>query len=160
MMFVRIIFLLGLVFFCNVAQAGLWSLMRGTTPQSSVVFEPIGYHVVDGLQNKSQPNNLNWMTSVNYHSFTAGTFLNSQERQVYFAGIDRQFYGYKKLSFAYMIGIMHGYNGVLEDTLGHALGGDPGLLLAILFRYQLSNHFDFSSSFYGVGLIFGAAYRF
>lgn len=159
MLFRKVVLYLGF-FFCVSAQAGFWKEMWGSPAPSALTFAPVGYHIFDGLRGTPQPNDFNWMTAVNYHSFIVGTFNNSEKRQVYFAGMDRNFYTYKKLTLGYLLAIMHGYHGSLENDLGPIFGHDPGPLLALTVHYQLSPHFDLFSSYYGMGLLFGTTYRF
>lgn len=157
-----LIFFLGLLlisFACSV-YANFMSALWGKSPQSSIIFEPIGYHIIDAYRDQPQPNNMNYLVSINYKTFIIGTFNNSLHHQVYYAGINRDFFNYKKLTLNYMFGIMHGYGNFLQDTLGPTLGNDPGPLLAFNIRYNLVKNVDFFSSYFGVGILFGASYRF
>lgn len=147
--------------FCSIgAQAGFWKAMWGQAPESAITFAPVGYHIMDGLRGTPQPNDLNWMTAINYKTYIIGTFNNSERRQTYFAGVDRDFYFHKRISLGYLLAIMHGYGGSLRPALGPVLGGDPGLLLALTARYRLTQHFDAFTAYYGMGFLFGVRYRF
>ena len=160
MRYFKLFFLLGGIFACAVADAGFWATIWGVAPQSSFIFAPVGYHIMDALRGISQPNNLNWLTAVNYKTFIGGTFNNSQRRQVYFLGINRNLYTYKKLSLGYMLGIMHGYNGYLKNSLGPIFGHDPGPIAVVTMRYAVKKHVDLFSVYEGFGLLFGGSYRF
>lgn len=156
----RVFFLLIGLMIATVSQASFWSAIKGTAPESSITFAPVGFHVFDALRGISQPNDLNFMTALNYKSYMIGTFNNSERNQVYYIGINRNVYVHKKFSIGYLIGIMHGYHGYLKQSFGPIFGHDPGPLIAISMRYTLTQHFDLFSSFYGAGILFGGDYRF
>lgn len=154
----KLIFIASVIIICFsvTIYAGFLQRIWSSTPQTSITFEPVGFHTTDALRGFSQGNDLNYAIGFNYKTIIAGTFINSYDNRVYYIGVNRDFFIYKRLTLNYLLGIMHGY-GDDATSLGVC---DPGPLLALNIRYNLIKHFDFFSSFFGAGFLFGVSYRF
>lgn len=135
----------------------IFSKVWGKPSRSQIIFLPFGFHY---FGDNSDKNNEQWLIALNYKGYLGGTFVNSANRRVVFAGVERQVYQHGKLSIDYLLAIMQGYKGEGLENLGPILGHDPGPLVSITATWSLTDHLAINLATYGVGGLAGVSYYF
>ena len=144
-------------------QLNFWHHLWGKRAPNSITALPYAYHAL-GVNN-GQPNNQVFLFGLTVHGYTAGTFLNSFRRRVYYAGVERNVYDSKYFSAGYLLGIMHGYHGSLHRSfgkhgVGKIIGGDPGPLFSLYGLLHVTKQFSIEIAYFGVGGLGGVNFKF
>ena len=139
----------------------LATLLWGSPTKTQIHFYPFGYHSNHDFH--SQPNNKQWLVGGVFNGLTAGSFISSCNKRIFYQGVERQVYGNNFIAVNYLLGVMEGYGGSscdLSKDIGPILGHDPGPLAALNFKLYVSKHVSIDVISYGVGGLGGVSYIF
>jgi hypothetical protein len=137
--------------------SGVLSSIWGQPSKSKVWFYPLGVHFDS---NTKDPNNLQRLLAVSVSGYAAGTFVNSSNNRIYFAGVKRQVAAIERVSFDYLLAMMRGYRGEGLKRFGPIISHDPGPLAALTVSWRVSDKVSLSAAVYGVGGLVGSSFFF
>ena len=139
-------------------KQSIFKILKGKELETSVKFLPIGLHTSDGSIVNA------FYVGYNYKSFEIAAFKNSYDDITLLALYKREIELYKKLSFIYGLGVMHGYNGKLQNVKGipfrnsFLYSGAINLSGGFILDYRAYNKISLQINISPVVLVFGVRY--
>jgi|TARA_B110000240_G_C13298252_1_gene367321 hypothetical protein len=133
----------------------IWETIKGKELETSITFLPVGSHTKDFDFLDV------WYTSYNYKSIELALFKNSYDDLTVAIIYKRQIEIIKKLNFIYGLGIMHGYEGRLQETSGipfrnsFLFKGDINATGGVILDYRIAKKISVQLNVSPVVLVYG-----
>lgn len=147
------------------AQSGYSDVQKfiyGKPPKDGIIFQPIGFHTKT-IDKRPAHNSLIGMV---YHSFSAGTFINSFDDRTWYFVVMRNIYSEHGFGIGYMAGALYGYKGNLSTVNGvpfrHTLLFEHNInpIIAIDAWYEVTDSFHLQATFTPLVVLVGVKYNF